>query len=405
MIFLKSFIAKIKHNGIIPICLMIFSCFFIKGHLPLSLSVLGLALYSLLFFSLKKVFTKRDIIFFSIIIFYVFIVLSGLWSQDLFYFFQKMNLKSSLLAVAFSFLWLPDISLKQFEKLTIALLVIFVLSSFMVIGIYLKDIQVFSHKIMQGQPLWVPMRSHIRYGLLLNFCFLLALYFTSFYHQINKRNSIFYGIMAVYLFVFIHFLSVRSAILAMYIALICFGVFWVIKTRKIIKASLIMTCIVILSYTMILFVPTLSRKIGYMRWDIQEFLANPTHKYSDGSRWHSIQIGVEIFMKNKILGVGEGDMKQAIVAFTGENRGEDVMLPHNEYVYIAASNGFVGLFLFLMIIFASFWISWRQKELLPFAYTASMCSAFMVEPMLETQIGILVFVVPFCLFHKIENRR
>jgi O-antigen ligase len=401
----KSFISKIKYNGMIPVCLMIFMSFFVKGHAPLSLSVLGLVLYSFLFFSFKKEFSKRDFIFISLILFYVFIVLSGLWSQDLFYFFQKMNLKSSLIAVAFSFLWLPDISLKQFEKLTNALLILFVFSSFMVIGIYLKDIQVFSHKIMQGQPLWVPMRSHIRYGLLLNFCFLLSLYFTSFYYQIDKRKSIFYGIIALYLFVFIHFLSVRSAMLAMYIAFICFGVFWVIKTRKIIKASLITCFIILLSYIMILFVPTLSRKIGYMRWDIQEFLANPTHKYSDGSRWHSIQIGAEIFMKNKILGVGEGDMKQAIVAISGEDKGEDVMLPHNEFVYIAAANGLVGLLLFLITIFASFWISWRQKEWLPFAYTAAMCSAFMVEPMLETQIGVLVFVVPFCLLHKIENRR
>jgi O-antigen ligase len=110
-------------------------------------------------------------------------------------------------------------------------------------------------------------------------------------------------------------------------------------------------------------------------------------------------------MKNKILGVGEGDMKQAIVAITGEDKGEDIMLPHNEFVYIAAANGLIGLLLFLFTIFASFWISWRQKEWLPFAYTAAMCSAFMVEPMLETQIGVLVFVVPFCLLHKIENRR
>lgn len=218
---------------------MIFMSFFVKGHAPLSLSVLGLVLYSFLFFSVKKEFSKRDIVFISLILFYVFIVLSGLWSQDLFYFFQKMNLKSSLIAVAFSFLWIPDISLKQFEKLTIALLILFVFSSFMVIGIYLKDIQVFSHKIMQGQPLWVPMRSHIRYGLLLNFCFLLALYFTSLYHQIDKRKSIYYGILALYLFVFIHFLSVRSAMLAMYIALMCFGVFWVIKTQKLSRRALL----------------------------------------------------------------------------------------------------------------------------------------------------------------------
>ncbi len=400
----NSFISNIKHNGIVPVCLMIFLSFFVKGHAPLSLSVLGLVLYSFLFFSLKKEFRKRDFVFISLILFYVFVVLSGLWSQDLFYFFQKMNLKSSLIAVAFSFLWLPDISLKQFEKLTIALLVLFVLSSFMVIGIYFKDVQAFSHKIMQGQPLWVPMRSHIRYGLLLNFCFLLALYFSSFYHQVDKRKSIFYGIIALYLFVFIHFLSVRSAMLAMYIALICFGGFWVIKTQKIIKAGLITSSVILLSYTMILFVPTLSRKIGYMRWDIQEFLKNPIHKYSDGSRWHSIHIGAEIFMKNKMLGVGEGDMKQAIVAITGENKGDDIMLPHNEFVYIAAANGLVGLLLLLISIIASFWIAWRQKKWLPFAYTAAMCSAFMVEPMLETQIGVLVFVVPFCLLHKIEIR-
>lgn len=400
----NSFISNIKHNGIVPVCLMIFLSFFVKGHAPLSLSVLGLVMYSFFFFSLKKEFRKRDFVFISLILFYVFVVLSGLWSQDLFYFFQKMNLKSSLIAVAFSFLWLPDISLKQFEKLTIALLVLFVLSSFMVIGIYFKDVQAFSHKIMQGQPLWVPMRSHIRYGLLLNFCFLLALYFSSFYHQVDKRKSIFYGIIALYLFVFIHFLSVRSAMLAMYIALICFGGFWVIKTQKTIKAGLITSSVILLSYTMILFVPTLSRKIGYMRWDIQEFLENPTHKYSDGSRWHSIQIGAEIFMKNKMLGVGEGDMKQAIEAITGENKGDDIMLPHNEFVYIAAANGLVGLLLLLISIIASFWIAWRQKKWLPFAYTAAMCSAFMVEPMLETQIGVLVFVVPFCLLHKIEIR-
>lgn len=397
-----SFLSQLKTKGFMPIFLGIFLSFFAKGHAVLSLSVLLLVLFSFLFISKNKEIAKRDFIYLGLMFFYLWIVFSGFWSQDTFYFFQKMNLKSALIAVAFSFFWIPNISIKHLEKIAQFILCIFIVSTFFVGYMYLQNHIIFSQNIMKGQALWVPIRSHIRYGLLLNFCFLLSLFFSYYYHTSKLLKSKIYAALAIYFLLFIHFLSVRSAILSLYVSLLCFGVFWILKTRKYIQGAFVALGLVLIFYSMVLTIPTLSKKVGYMRWDIQEFLANPAHQYSDGSRWHSIQVGLEIFKKQTLLGVGEGDMKQAISSYTGLEKGEETMLPHNEFVYIMAANGIVGLCIFFTVLCYSIWYAWSNKLWLPFAYTASMIAAFMVEPMLETQLGVLVFVLPFCLFYKID---
>ena len=167
-----SFLSQLKTKGFMPILVGIFLSFFAKGHAVLSLSVLALVLFSFLFISKNKEMTKRDFIYLGLMLFYVYIVFSGVWSQDTFCFFQKMNLKSALIAVAFSFFWIPNISIKHLERTTQFILCIFIVSTFLVGYMYLQNQVLFSQNIMKGQALWVPLRSHIRYGLLLNFCFL-----------------------------------------------------------------------------------------------------------------------------------------------------------------------------------------------------------------------------------------
>lgn len=399
---MKSYLSQLKNNGLNVILSGIFISFFAQGHAVLSISIIAFVLFSFLFISKNKEFYRNDWMYISLMLFYLWIVFSGIWSQDTFYFFQKMNLKSALIGVAFSFFWLPNISLNQFENISKIIIFVFVLSTLVVMYEFIQNHFVVSQNIMKGQPLWVPMRSHIRYGLLINFCFLLTLFFSNYYHSSNVFKHRIYSALALYLFLFIHFLSVRSAILALYISLFCFGIFWIQKTRKYLKALCIFFGMLLAMYYLMFSIPTLSRKIGYMKWDIQEFLANSSNKYSDGSRWHSIQVGAEIFKNNYLVGVGEGDMKQAISNLTGIEKGDNTMLPHNEFVYIMASNGFVGLGIILFVFLYSLAYSWQKKQWLPFAYTSTMIGAFMVEPMLETQLGVLVFVLPFCLFHKIE---
>ena len=64
---------------------------------------------------------------------------------------------------------------------------------------------------------------------------------------------------------------------------------------------------------------------------------------SDHYRFQSIKNGVTIFSENPFLGVGIGDLKSAMEEMPDSRFQKGLILPHNQFVFVATFSGLIGL--------------------------------------------------------------
>lgn len=381
----------------------IVACFvslFVYGHAVESMTVLGFVVFSIILIILRiSSLTLSPIAYWIIISYYLYIIFSGLWSHQRDVYLDKIILKSTLIAIPFCFLiskGLKDRFFNLFIKIYIGLMI---LSTFYVLGHLCLDYTAILEGIKEGKPMPVPMRSHVRYSILIAFGIILALQkFNSIHHRLNKI-SILWLLAILYQIIFIHVLAVKVGIVMCYIILIIFSIHKILQTKKFFLGIWILATFLTLSLFVLTNIPSLKNKIDYFRYDISMFKNNSSKNYSDSERILSIKDGIKIGKEHWFLGVGEGGIYKYITLKKQDN---EPILPHNQFIMTWSSYGIIGLGLLFTIFLICILKSIREKNWLLFSYTFCMIFAFSIEPMLETQIGVLVFILPLCIVYDLK---
>lgn len=148
--------------------------------------------------------------------------------------------------------------------------------------------------------------------------------------------------------------------------------------------------------------PTLQNKIKYMFYDLQQYYYHDkVENLSDSKRILSIQMGVKAGMQQPIIGLGYGDIKHHVKKMyqkeTPKLPEEDRIIPHNQFVFIFAGTGIVGLLLFLWATLYPILTNRHYREPLFLSFNLIILSSFMTEPVLEVQLGTAFYVL-FLLF-------
>lgn len=373
---------------------------FFYGHAVESLTVLGFVVFSLMSLMLGvSTLHRRPLMFWVIILYYLFIIISGLWTVNSLVFWDKIILKSTLIAIPFCFLVQNPLKEKYVDIFTKSYVVLILVSTCYVLGHLFLDYTQILEGLKEGRPMPVPMRSHIRYSILVTVALILALQkFNSIHHRV-KKISLVWLLVSLYLIIFIHVLAVKVGIVICFIILISFSVHKILQSKKFFLGIWILASFLTFSLFAITNIPSLKNKLGYFRYDVTMFKNQMPKNYSDSERILSIQEGIKIAKQHWLLGVGEGGIYSFITLMKPDN---EPILPHNQFIMTWASYGIVGLLLLCMIFLMCILKSVRERNWMLFAYTFSMLFAFMIEPMLETQIGVLVFVLPLCYFYQLK---
>lgn len=122
--------------------------------------------------------------------------------------------------------------------------------------------------------------------------------------------------------------------------------------------------------------------------------------YSIAMRLEYWKIGVSIFKKNLLYGVGTGDIK---LAFKDEYKIANTKLDvkyqkraHNQYLTFLACFGIIG-FLFILFSICYPMLTLKQNPLLGLVFILLMGLSFLTEDTLETQAGITLYATFYCL--------
>lgn len=330
---------------------------------------------------------------------FLIVLLSGLQGGDLQYWLERMRIKLPLLVIPLMFLMYPRLSERQVNGLYYVLLI---MMSLLCIGIginYLLDAEAINTALKQGRPMPTP-GNHIRFSLLLAYAVIggIHLYSQKHYWKYRWEKKLILA-LSIFCFLFMHMLAVRSGLLVMYAAVLAMSLYYTFAKKKYwiaISALAMVLALPVLTYQL---VPSFRAKIDYMSYDRWMRQHNEGGLYADSGRIVSLKAGWEIFRKHPIVGVGTGHM-QKTVNHLFQTKYPDVphaLMPHNQFLYVAASWGILGLGIFLWAFFYPFFYRQNYRKPLVLAAYALFFTMCMIEHNLETTVGIAFYCFFLCL--------
>ncbi len=336
----------------------------------------------------NKTFLALTAIFFIVFI-------SGLYSENMNYFSERLRIKLPFLLLPVALAGLPKFTDRQYFSLLYLLVVLLIISCIGVGVNYAMNFEAINYNIGRSGSIPTPI-SHIRFSLLVALAFFASiyLYYKNYYLKFTWEK---YGLLAcaLFLLVFIHLLSVRSGILALYLAGFALILRYIFLTKRYIIGGIMALATATLPILAFQFSPGFRAQAYLMRHNYIEFFINKNvGEYSDTQRLASYQMAFEAAKSNPLIGVGTGDIKDATeAAYAIHYPTSAPKLPHNQFLFFYTATGLLGLFLFIIAFFTPLFHKKKYLDLLFLAFYTIVLTSFMVENTLETAIGTAFYMV------------
>ncbi len=324
-------------------------------------------------------------------------LLSGLNSENLDWWLDRVRMKAPFLFLPFAFAGIPRFSMRDYHCLLYGFFVFMLLVSLGVTVNYLLDYQAINELYKKGQVMPTPIQ-HIRFSLLIAFAVAAGWYFWKnggWSGRSWERWTLLSG--SVFLLGFLHLLSVRSGLLAVYGVLGYILLYTLVVQRRWVLGIGLLAGGVFAAGAAYRFVPTFKNKISYTRYTLEMIAqGKDLDLYSDSARMGSILSGYYMGRDHPWFGVGVGDILDQTNAYYQQYfpalEGIDFM-PLNQFVFIFAATGILGLAFFsFCYLLPLFYRGGFRHEILSMHYIIFGLS-FLVEHTIETQLGTAMFLL------------
>lgn len=321
---------------------------------------------------------------------------SGFFSEDTGYWLRRLRLALPYLALPIGVLSIPRLGREQYHGLLYFFFLWALGSSLYALALYLQDFESITAQYKVGKVLPTPVQ-HIRYSLMLAFAVPVGAYLARRrVHWLGDWERYLQWGGSAFLFLFLHVLAVRSGLLALYCCVAYWLLRWIFLKRKWalgLGLALGLAGGIWLSAT---YVPTLRNKVNYTIYSLQQFArGEELDELSDSHRLGSVLAGLSLLKEEPVTGVGLGDLRAGCEAYYQAHipsiAGRD-LLPHNQWLFVAAATGLPGFLYFLWATVYPLWQRQRWKDWLSVSFHLILFSSFLVEHTLETQFGLTLYL-------------
>lgn len=332
--------------------------------------------------------------------------LSFFWSEDQGYWLSRVRVRIPFLVLPWAFANLPRLSYRQYCGLLYLLVWALVFTGIGIAVHYAANEEEILVGLSRGQPIPVP-RSHIRFNLILATGIVAGgwLWARGFvWRYAWERKAL--ACALVLLFGIIHFLSVRSGLAALYAALVFTAIYVVVVQRRWRLGVLLLLFLTAAPVIAVYNSPSLYTRLSYMFYDWEQYQKTQGNNYSDAGRWVSLDVGLQLWREHPLLGVGIGDLPtetRRVVQARFPNYAVDPKLPHNQFIYLLAGLGLVGLLTSLWALLAPFAERKTRKFYLFCAFQVIVFVSFLVEYTLETSIGAAFYLFYTLWFREMAD--
>ncbi len=262
---------------------------------------------------------------------------------------------------------------------------------------YLANFDVINQMILESKP--IPIiggTNHIYYSIFLAYAIVAGMYMIYAF----RKEKTWYWIAIVLTtvnFLLIHIIAARTGLLALYLSLLSVMVYFMIWRHKRYVTGI--AILVLLPLTIAFFVnrvDSLNNRYQNTLKDLHVIMhdEDPNHR-SIAQRLIAYQTALDVYQRHPVLGTGMGDLSNEIqkqyVANNTKLEPGNRMNPHNQYLSFLTGLGLPGLGLFLCLLFYPLTQEKYRSRFLFFAFVVIMASSFLVESILERQMGISFF--------------
>jgi O-antigen ligase len=327
------------------------------------------------------------------------VLISGLWSENLGYWLERLRIRLPFIVLPIAFYFFEPISKRRFYSLLYAFSVVIAVNYLVMLVNYAYHFEEVTYRLGRGKPMPF-VKEHITFSIMAVFAFFASwtLWRERFYLK-NPIETKFLLSLSIFLFLAIHVISVRTGIVTLYICLILNILIYIFKEKKYLIGTA--AFVVLMSFPLVAyrFIPSLQMRVNYALWDFQQYRNGNLVKKSDSERIVSLQMGMAVLKKNPILGVGSGDLMDAV----GEEYAQyypqlEVREPHNGLLFIANSTGILGLLLFSMSFGFHLFYKKRFHHVLYLTLHIVLLASITIDFVIESSFGATFYVLFLCLF-------
>lgn len=313
-------------------------------------------------------------------------------------FWPRLSIKLPLIFMPLGFAALKDMPVRYFKHALYFFLLFSLVTAIISVGMFVIDYEMITESYKHAKVLSNIFNiSHIRFSLMLVMSVFVAWYLYT------EKYSLFYSAErylilggGIFILGFIHLLSVRSGLLAFYATCFVITLSSMFLYKKYLLGAALLLLILLMPLVAYYTVPTIQNKIDYMTLDVSRFFKGKgVARWSDGNRLLSIQIGVELGNEHPLTGLGIGDVEKDMSAYYLKNH-SDVpkdyhLIPHNQFVYVYAACGLIGLAVFIWVTLYPFFFKSTYRSIVFLALLVSILTSYLSEATLENQLGVCLF--------------
>lgn len=347
----------------------------------------------------KKIFLYHPLFWFSIL-YFLSVLISGLYSSNTEYFLERLRIKLPFLILPLTLGAFAILNKNHFRLLKIIFLCIVMIAISFSVFNFIIDFENVMESYKYAKVLPTPIH-HIRFSLLVALAAFICL--TELIKKPFFADKLWYFFVIVLLicFVYLHILAVRSGLLALYGGLFLILVLELFRRKK--YLFIFISCLFLIALPFLAYhtIPTFAQKYHYMKHDIGMYKAGEREvAYSDMRRLISLEAGLIAAKEGGFTGHGYGDIREAVDGayekLKPEVPVENRTLPHNQFLFSFIGGGVLTLLMLFLMTFFPFFSKKNYVLLTPLAFQFSQFTSFMTEHPLETQIGAAFFL--FFLF-------
>ncbi len=327
------------------------------------------------------------------------------WSDNKADWETRLQTKLAFLLLPLAFYFLPRFSTKQLQLITVIFALAFLGCALYSLSFLVRDPAYYIHQYKVSDILpTLPKHDHIRASLAIALFIIWGVYVWPFLE--SRPLKWFIALSIAILVVYLHILAAKSGLVSLYLFFIGWSFYMLFFGRKIIGL------IILLSIPVIFFLanglmPTFHERINYIKYSIfmQEH-GDHSGRFGDNNRLYSYKIAVDLIKKHPLTGVGTGDIKSSMdtgyAARYPEVPAMARLIPHNEFLVVGLGCGIPAMILFSIWVFMPL-ASLKKNRQSFFFFMAwlILLLQLMIEPVLEVQMGVFVYLF-FLLLQKHE---
>jgi O-antigen ligase len=340
------------------------------------------------------------------LLFFVAYVLSGFWSEDQSNWLAMVQIKLPFLIFPFALMGLP-LANRRWLKLMVGGLLIALLGG-MIYSFSISN----SKSYEGGFHMPSPMEGdYIRFTIVLVLAMVFIVYLIK--NAVVMRINRFFVMLLIIWFAiavaYIHIQAAKSGIVSYYIFYGMFVLYYGFTRRKPLQMFGLIA-IGLIGFLAFSKLPVMSSQIDKMSYERQVLETADTAGYrKTGSvvpRINSYKVAADVISKNFFIGVGAGDMKEEMDKVYDEKYpnliGPAKLLPHNallcSFIAIGVPMSIVTL---VMLMVSPFFKRENRSNIYLITTWIILFFGLMIEPMLEVQFGIFVFLFFMYLWTEI----